>query len=441
MSGSSPHGSTPPARVGPRTLVEASHALPLVSLLIAQRSGAAVDPAGLEGLTRLAARLMRRTGGGLDPQVLDTRIDSLGASLAAEVSHSTVTFHATVIGRSLEPFCDVIEDVLARPGLAEDELQRLQRETQSELVEALDNDRALVRRWFQRRLFANHPFGRPVSGTLSSVGLARRADVLSLFTKTVRADALVFAFAGDIDAGRAEAIAARLAAATPTGSAPPDSVPEPAMLPGRRLVLVDKPERTQTQILIGGLGTHPCDDDHMALHVANTIFGGTFTARMTREIRSERGWSYGAYSSLPIDRHRRSFSMWTFPKAVDAAACIRLELDMLHQWRDRGITPNELDWAKSYLVRSHAFSVDTAAKRVGLALDELIYDLPSNYYRDYTGSIQAVTLDQANQAARRRIPEDDLLITVVGTESEIGGNVRDAVPDLASVEVIPFDSE
>jgi zinc protease len=218
-------------------------------------------------------------------------------------------------------------------------------------------------------------------------------------------------------------------------------VPEPTTSPGRRLVLVDKPERTQTQILIGGLGTHPRDDDHMAFHVANTIFGGTFTARMTRAIRSERGWSYGAYSSLPIDRHRRSFSMWTFPKAVDAGDCIRLELDMLHEWRDQGVTPEELEWAKSYLVRSHAFSVDTAAKRVSLSLDELIYELPDDYYRNYVERIQAVTLEQANQAVRQRVPEEDLLITVVGTESEIGGAVRDAVLDLGSVEVIPFDAE
>jgi zinc protease len=114
---------------------------------------------------------------------------------------------------------------------------------------------------------------------------------------------------------------------------------------------------------------------------------------------------------------------------------------MLHQWREQGVTPEELKWAKSYLMRSHAFSVDTAAKRVSLALDELIYELPDGYYRDYTDRIQAVTLDQANQAVRNRIPEKDLVITVVGTEAEIGGTVRDAVPDLASVEVIPFDTE
>ena len=147
-------------------------------------------------------------------------------------------------------------------------------------------------------------------------------------------------------------------------------VPEPTLRPGRHLVLVDKPERTQTQILIGCLGTHAHDEDHVALHVGNTIFGGTFTARLMNEVRSKRGWSYGAYSSLPYDRHRRGFSLWTFPKASDAAACITLELDLLAKWWKDGVTPKELAWAKRYLVRSHAFAIDTAGKRVGQMLDE-----------------------------------------------------------------------
>ena len=166
-------------------------------------------------------------------------------------------------------------------------------------------------------------------------------------------------------------------------------------------MIVDKPERTQTQILIGCLGSHTRDEDHVALLVANTIFGGTFTARMTQEVRSKRGWSYGAYSSMPIDRRRQSFSMWTFPKADDAGPCLKLELDMLHDLREKGVTKAELSWAKRYMVRSHCFAIDTAAKRVGLELDQTLYDLPEDYYSRYTERVQAVTLEQANLAASK----------------------------------------
>ncbi|HEX2672173.1 MAG TPA: pitrilysin family protein, partial [Polyangiaceae bacterium] len=378
--------------------------------------------------------------GGLEPQLIDTRIDSLGASLSADVVHSTMIFQATVISRSLNAFVDLLVDVLARPGLATAELERLQRETLAELKDSLDDDRSLARRFFRRRFFGAHPYGRSVTGTPKTVPEIGAGDVAAVFQRSFVRDNLVFAFSGDLDAHRASQIAQRISEALPNGPSPGDDTPEPVVVPGRRLVIVDKPERTQTQILIGCLGSHTRDQDHVALLVANTIFGGTFTARMTQEVRSKRGWSYGAYSNMPFDRRRQSFSMWTFPKAEDAGPCLKLELDMLHELREKGVTKAELSWAKRYMIRSHCFAIDTAAKRVGLELDQTLYDLPEDYYAKYLERVQAVTLEQANQAVQNRLSEENLLITVVGTESAIGNSVRESVSNLASTEVVAFDS-
>jgi zinc protease len=120
---------------------------------------------------------------------------------------------------------------------------------------------------------------------------------------------------------------------------------------------------------------------------------------------------------------------------------VKLELDLLKAWRDEGITKSELAWAKRYLVRSHAFAVDTAAKRVGLKLEADLYQLPAGYHEEYLERIQAVTLEQANLALKDRISADDLLVCVVGTEQEIGGAVRDAIADLKSSEVVAFDTD
>jgi zinc protease len=424
---------------GAAVLLETSRALPLVSISIGLKTGAVLDAPGKEGTTRLLSRLMRRTAGGLEAQVIDTRIDSLGGSLGADVAHSTMVFQATVISRSLNAFVDLLVDVLARPGLAAAELERLQRETLAELKDSLDDDRGLARRFFRRRFFGSHPYGRSVSGTPATVPAISPADVQSVFQRSFVRSNLVFAFSGDLDAAGASQIAQRISDALPNGPNPVDATPEPTSVPGRRLVIVDKPERTQTQILIGCLGSNARDEDHVPLLVANTIFGGTFTARMTQEVRSKRGWSYGAYSNMPIDRQRQTFSMWTFPKADDAGPCLRLELDMLRELREKGVTKQELSWAKRYLVRSHCFAIDTAAKRVGLALDQALYDLPEDYYSRYLERVQAVTLDQANASVQNRLSVDDILVTVVGTNSLIGDAVRDAVVGLASAEVVPFD--
>jgi len=422
-------------------LVETSRALPLVSFSIALKTGSILDPEGMTGATRMLTRWMRRTAGGREAQAIDTEIDALGGAFGADVSPSTLVFQGTVITRSLDGLMRIATDILARPGFAEAELERLRRETLAELTETLDDDRGLGRRWFRHRVFGAHPYARSVTGTASSVARIQPEDLKALYGRIVRPENLIFAFSGDIDRARAEQLAEQVRAALASGPAPDDSIGDPAVIPGRRLTLVDKPDRTQTQILIGGLGTHPADPDHLALHVANTVFGGTFTARLTQEVRAKRGWSYGAYSSLPIDRRRQAFSMWTFPKAEDAAPCIQLQLEMLHDLRSKGITKKELAWAKKYLVRSHAFALDTASKRVGLLLDSALYGLPAGYYENYIERIKGVSLEAANASVVERLSEDDLLVTVVGTASQIGDAIKSAIPNLASTEVVPYDTE
>jgi len=422
-------------------LVETSHDLPLVSVTVALRMGALEDPPDAEGSVRLLGRLMRRSAGGRSAEQNDALVEGIGAALGADVTQSTVSFQGSVITRSLDRFGEFLVDALARPALPEDELMRLKRETLAELTETLDDDRSLARRWFRKRMFAGHPYGRSAAGTKAGIERATIDTLRTLYRRLVVPENLVIALAGDVTTERAARFASDLAAALSHGSPLVDRTPEPTMRAGRHLVLVDKPERTQTQIIIGGLGSHPSDADHFPLSVANTAFGGTFTARLMQEVRVKRGWSYGAYSSLPYDRRRQAFSMWTFPKAADAAACLALQLDMLEKLRTKGLAKSELAWAKRYLVRSHAFAIDTAAKRVGLKLDATLYDLPAGYYENYTDHLRAVTHEQANAALRERLSDENLLIALVGTDSNVGDGVRAAIPRLASSELVPYDAE
>ncbi len=425
-------------RSEPRVFVETSRDLPLVSLTVASRVGATGDPTALDGLSRFTTRLMRRTGGGRTASEIDAAVDALGGALAVDASSSSLSVSGTVIRRSLAPFVDIVADVLAAPDFCEDELERLRRESLAELAEIRDDDQTLARRWFRRTLFAGHPYGRLLGGTPSTLGRISRADVQSRHRTAFTTGNLVFAFAGDLDEDEAHQIARRISERLPDGEPVADDTPEPGLRAGRHLLIVDKPERSQTQILIGTLGTHPGDDDHTALQVANTIFGGTFTARLTQEVRSKRGWSYGAYSSLAVDRRRQALSLWTFPKTEDAAPCIALELDLLGTWRREGVTDEELAGAKRYLVRSHAFAIDTASKRVGQRLEREILGLPADYHEGWIARVEAVTLDEANAAVARRVNDRDLLVTVVGTAADLGDGVARAIPDLQSTELVSY---
>ena len=421
--------------------LEDSNAIPLVSIVVALRSGSAADPDDKSGLARVTARMLRRGCAGLKSHEIEEAIDSLGAEMAVDTSSSSVAVHAQVIERNLEPFIDLLGRLLATPTFSIDELERLKRESIAEIIESRDNDRVVAQKAFQRTMFAGHPYGKNPGGTTTSIAGIGLDDVLAFWKRHFVRGNIVIGFAGDVRDSRAPALAERLLAKLPRGPRVPDTVRPPGKLHGRRLLFVDKPERTQTQILIGGIGTSAHDDDHVALTVGNAVFGGTFTSRLMKEVRSERGWSYGASSRLSIDRQRQSFSVSTFPGAEDAAPCLALEIELLESFVTKGATEDEISFIKQYLTRSHAFDIDTATKRLHQALDVELLSLPADYFSGWVEKVSAVTAETANRAVRDRISLDDQLFVVVGTASQLEEAIRGAVPRLASHEIVPFDRE
>jgi len=337
---------------GALALLEASHALPLVSIVVALRSGSAADPTGKSGLARIAMRMLRRGCEGMIAEQIDFRIDSLGAEMAVDTAPSTVAIHAQVISRSVGGLVELLTRLLTTPTFPIDELERLKRETIAEIVEARDNDRVVGQKALQRTLFEDHAYGRNSGGTVESVASITRDDVMAFYRRYVVQGNIVVGISGDMDADQAPVVARALIAGLSRGAPAPDDVPEPTMRRGRRLLVVDKPERTQTQILVGTMGTSTHDDDHVALVVANAVFGGTFTSRLMKEVRSKRGWSYGASARTVVDRRRQAWVMWTFPAAEDAAACLKLTLELMGTWVEKGVTPREVAFIERYLVRS-----------------------------------------------------------------------------------------
>jgi zinc protease len=419
-------------------LVEESHDLPLVHFSVIILSGSSEDPEGHEGLTRLSARCLRRGTDKRDTRAIEETIDALGAELAIETNPNYVRLSGSCIKRSLEPTMALVGELLHEPSFPEAELAQLKRETQAALLELTDSDQALASIHLRRGLFRGHPYGRPSLGTRATLARIELDQVRARYREGLALRPRLFGFSGAIKQTEAEQLVKKYLLRSTKNIAPGPRPPEAEVSKGRHLRIIDKPERTQTQIQIGRLASHPLDPDHVALLVGNAVFGGAFTARLMRAVRSERGWSYGASSRLGLDRIREAWSMWTFPAATDAAACIELQLQLMGDWVERGIDDSELDFAKSYLIKSHAFSIDTADKRLEQALDVILLDLPADYYSGFTSHVESVTRDQVNAALEQRLSVRDLVLSVVATESEIGDAIRSA-SHCSSSEVIPYD--
>jgi len=424
-----------------RLLVEPCNQLPLVNVAVSFRGGRIHEPAGVSGLARLTARMLRRGSEGMSAEAVEQGIDRLGGEFGAHVGLGTSNVSFEVLTRNLAAMVDLVANLIAKPTVDDDELAKLKRQSEAETVRSRDSDSFLAGRALRRHLLRDHPHGRRIGGTIEEVRAIDAEAIRSFHAKHYSSSNAIVSICGDVEADAAEGIAERLLAQLPAGESIEYPATDPPPPRGRHLVVVDKPNRTQAQMVIGTLGTHPKDDDHTALLVANTAFGGSFTARLVQEIRAKRGWSYGASSLLSTSLVRETFSMWTAPATRDAAACLALQLEMLRAWVAEGIDQDELDFCKGYLRRSYAFEIDTAKKRLQQALERELFHLPDDFHERFVDHVDAVSLDDANAAIARRISADDLWISVTATEAAIGTELRDAAGPLVESIVDPYDLE
>src|SRR5262245_10905656 len=415
------------SRRGPIVIVEPSPDTPLVWFEIAIRGGAALDPPGIEGLHRHAALLARRGAGGRDRAALDDTLDGLGAALDISVSRDAVSLSGLALSRHLDAVIGLAADVLAEPVFSADEHARLLRETPPALDEIRDDDSALATRWFDWLCCPGHAYGRTSLGTEASLALIERDAAVACWRREVVADNLVIGLAGDVDEAAAARIVIRLTERLPRSGSLDVSLDAPAApLPGRRVILVDKPDRTQAQLRIGHLAARYGGPDTAELAVAEAVFGGMFSSRLMQEIRVKRGWSYGAGCALRRSRLPHWFEIW-MAAAIDVAGpAVALTLELFADYAARGPTDDEVDFARRYLVGAMPFHVATARQRMQLAVRDAVFDLPAGFTARLPEALAAIAASDVRAACQRQLRPDEVVTVAVTTSSQAGAGLAEA---------------
>ncbi len=401
-------------------LVEENHDLPLVRAQLTLRTGAADDPLDSDGLTNFATELMGRGAAGKTRTELDLAFDALGASLETVTDADGVTFEVTVLKTKLEDALALMADVILRPDFPEEEAARLTREIRSQLDELRDEDGHLARRFFNRALYGTHPYGRTVIGTARTLESLSVSDARGWHKQWVKSGQAIFGFAGDLAKPEAEAALERHFSSLPSSSrAPLVRYPDPPTRQGMRLTLVDKPDRTQSQILLGQPAPQWGTPEFYALQVATCAYGGTFTARLMNEVRSKRGLSYGASARVAQGRGRRALVVHVFPSLEQTAETLELVLGLHADWVKSGITADELEFSRGYLASSFAFGIATPEDRLELRTGLELDGLPHDYAQTFPSKIRAVTLEETRRVMHDYLTASDLEVCVVSTVDEL----------------------
>lgn len=317
------------------------------------------------------------------------------------------------LARDVDRQLDVLSDVALRPAFAADEVDRVKQQRLAEIAALPEDPRSFASVQFETALFEGSAYGHPAAGLRQSVTSVTREDVAGFYRAHYTPSNAVLAVVGDFStdamvsklSGAFGGWERREAARQPFGRAP--------QVTGRRIVVVDSPDATQTQIRIGNVGISRNDPDFYAVQVANTVFGGTFNARLMVAIRVERSLSYGAYSRHRARLHPGPFVIETFTKNETARETIDVALETLRKFRSEPIPAVELDKAKNFILGQFPLGIETADGLASIVTAIETFDLPRDYVETYAQKIRALSAADVSAVIQRRFPLDNLLIVVV----------------------------
>ena len=414
------------------------HGLPFTNLHCNFQAGPACDPPGRAGLTSLTNRMLARGTRHRTRNALEEAVENLGTDLVTSTQRDAVSVGGSVLTRNLEAFLGILMEVLTEPAFDPEELEKVKREVTSEILSDRDDDGTLAAIWFRRLLYAGHPFGHGGQGTLSGVGAITHDDVLAQAARMYTRDNLLIGASGDVDRATLERLLAPLAA-LPAGRTPWEFPPAPGQN-GRRVALIDKPDRTQTQIIIGHTAFHAADPDYHAVELATTAFGGTFTARLMEEVRVKRGWSYGAHARLAVERAGGYYLLNAAPATEYAPETVELLLAEYDKFVHEGLRDDEIDFARNYLINAFPFRVETPGMRASQQVQSRLLGRPDDYVAQYVGRMKALTCDEVRDAVRRRLSPANLLVVMVCTAAEVREKME-RLPGLTELRIISHEAD
>lgn len=411
----------------------------LVFVDLAFKVGSVLDPPGKSGLASLTTSMLLRGTKRKSAKEFHEQLDELGADIYLGKYMESIRIVGEVLVENLDPFFDLLCEMVSEPAFSEEEFQKLLAQTRSSLQDELGSDGGIAERRFQEYLLEGHPYGRITSGSLASIARISVADLRRFYEENLCVEAAVFAATGNFKKEKMEGLARRLLDGLPSRDFTRSEVKAPHFPPGRRLLIVEKPDRTQSQIYIGGAGAGYLNPDYYALLIGNHVFGGgSFSAWLMKEVREKRGWAYGAYASFRTAREPLYFMMTTTPSNKDTAPAVLLMLELFEKFAKKGVTKAEFDFAKKSLVNQTAFQQDTPKKRLNNKVSEELLGLPAGFYDRFQGNLRKVTYGNVQSAIRRQFRPEDLFVMVLGTSASWAEGLRQ-IPGLRETRQVDFN--
>lgn len=394
--------------------------VPIISFNYIIRAGSIADLAGKEGVASLTAGLLRKGTKTRSADQISAELDFIGGLLGAGSTYDYTNGTAEFIKKDINKGLELLADVLLNPTFPQDEVSKMLKQRIDGIKSAKDQAQGVIGTYYNAYLYGSHPYGRPTGGDEKSLAAITRDDVQKFYQAYYSPSSTIMAVVGDFDSAEMERMITDKFGAWTAKAAPAIQLADPQPVAGKRLLLIDKPDSTQTFYQIGNIGINRTNADRVYIEVVNTLFGGRFTSMLNSELRINSGLTYGARSRFEERKVRGPFVISTFTRNEATEKAIDMTLDVLKRLHEKGITEEELKSAKNYIKGQFPPDIETTDQLAGLIAGLEFYGLDENEINSYYAKIDSMTVADARRVIKQHFPLDNLVFVLIGKADQIG---------------------
>ena len=362
---------------------------------------------------------------------LDEEVDFMGARFSTSASSMNIGG----LSKYTDDLVEIMSDVLLNPSFETEEFEKLKSQMTSGLKANADDPDAIAGNLRGATLYGlEHPYGEVM--TESTVEAVTLEDCKNYFSSYFRPNIAYMVVIGDITVKDAKKKLSKALKGWKASDVPAHDYEKTSVPSAGRIVMVDKPSAVQSVVWLGNVidlpQGHP---DIEPLRIANQILGGGMSGRLFTNLREDKAFTYGAYSSFGIDELNSTFGASAKVRNEVTDSAIVEFLMEIGRMRTESVTEEDLIAAKASLSGAFGRSLESTSSAANFALNIARYGLPSDYYNNYLARLEAVTAEDVMRVSNQYMKTDNLTISVVGKAQDVAAGLA------AFGEVEYYDAE
>ena len=417
--------------------------IPIVSFNLLLDAGYAADQYSAPGTSSMVMSMLDEGTEKLDALEISDRASEIGAIISSGAGIDTSSVSMNALRENLDDSLKLYSEIILEPSFPDRELERIRNQKLAQIQQEKNQPFGIALRVLPELLYGeSHAYSLPLtgSGTEESVMQIDRQSLINYHNEWFKPNNATMIIVGDVEMDQMKPMLEKHFKNWKSGIVPEKDIADVSVAKSDSVYLIDRPGSQQSIVLAANIAPGKGDSDDLAIESMNDVIGGSFTSRINMNLREDKGWAYGARTTLLQTKGQRPFIAYA-PVQTDktAESIIEIKQELLEFLTTNPVTEDELQKVKDNNTLSLPGRWETV-RAISSDLSQIItYGLPDDYWDTYTNKVRNLSSKKLQDAAEKAIKPDNLIWVIVGDLSEIEDKVRNL--DFTQIKTLNADGK